>query len=68
VGLWPRLRGIIKTDIRDKTPSFSGGVLCDLPAIGEDRVVSYLQVGERESERSTLITDRRESNERSKYI
>jgi hypothetical protein len=31
-------------------------------------VVSYLQVGERESERSTLITDRRESNERSKYI
>ena len=61
MGLWPRLRSIIKTDIRDKTPSFSGGLLCHLPQMGEDGVVSYLQVGERESERSTLITDRRET-------
>lgn len=22
MGVWPRLRGIIKSDIRDKTPSF----------------------------------------------
>lgn len=36
-----------------------GGVLCDPSQIGEDRVVSYQQVRERESERSTLITDRR---------
>ena len=44
-----------------------GGLLCDPLQIGEDRVVSYQQVRERESERSTLITDRRE-NERSGYI
>jgi hypothetical protein len=31
--------------------------------MGEDGVVSYLQVGERESKRSALITDRGE-NER----
>ena len=36
------------------------GLLCYLPAIGEGGVVSYLQVGERVSERSPLITDRRE--------
>ena len=36
-----------------------GGVLCDPSKMGEDRVVSYQQVRERESERSTLITDRR---------
>jgi hypothetical protein len=47
-------------DKRDKTPSYFGGLLCHLPQMGEDGVVSYLQVGERESERSTLITDRRE--------
>ena len=39
---------------------FLSGFLCHLPQMGEDGVVSYLQVGERESERSTLITDRRE--------
>jgi hypothetical protein len=60
VGLWPRLRGIIKSDIRDKTPSYFGGLLCHLPQMGEDGVVSYLQVGEGESERYLLITDRRE--------
>lgn len=37
-----------------------GGLLCDPSQMGEDRVVSYQQVRERESERSTLITDRRE--------
>jgi hypothetical protein len=40
-----------------------GGVLCYLPEIGEGGVVSYLQVGERESERSTLITDRGEDED-----
>ena len=60
MGLWPRLRGIIKSDIRDKTPSYFGGLLCHLPQMGEDGVVSYLQVGERESERYPLTTDRRE--------
>jgi hypothetical protein len=39
---------------------FLSGFLCHLPRMGEDGVVSYLQVGERESERSALITDRRE--------
>jgi hypothetical protein len=37
-----------------------GDVLCDPSQMGEDRVVSYQQVRERESERSLLITDRRE--------
>ena len=32
-----------------------GGLLCDPSQVGEDRVVSYQQVRERESERSTLI-------------
>ena len=36
-----------------------GGLLCDPFKVGEDRVVSYQQVRERESERSALITDRR---------
>lgn len=44
-----------------------GGVLCHSLKVGENGVVSYQQVRERESERSTLITDRRE-NERSGYI
>ena len=47
-----------KRDIRDKSGQLFGGLLCHLPMGGG--VVSYLQVGERESERSTLITDRRE--------
>ena len=47
-------------------PAF-GGVLCDPSQIGEDRVVSYQQVRERESERSALITDRGE-NERSRHL
>lgn len=38
---------------------FLSGFLCHLPPMGGG-VVSYLQVGERESERSALITDRRE--------
>jgi len=59
VGLWPRLRGIKNGHKRQFGLAF-GGLLCHLPVMGEDGVVSYLQVGERESERSTLITDRRE--------
>ena len=43
-------------------PAF-GGVLCDPSQMGEDRVVSYQQVRERESERSTLITDRGEDED-----
>lgn len=54
MGVWPRLRGIIKSDIRDKTPSYFGGLLCHHLPMGDDGVVSYLQVGERESERSHL--------------
>jgi len=38
-----------------------GGVLCRSLKMGENGVVSYQQVRERESERSTLITDRREN-------
>lgn len=66
MGLWPRLRSI-KLIQKGQIGQLFGGVLCHLPAIGEDGVVSYLQVGERVSECSFLITDRRE-NERSKYI
>jgi hypothetical protein len=53
VGLWPRLRGIKNGHKRQFGLAF-GGLLCHLPVMGEDGVVSYLQVGERESERSHL--------------
>ena len=66
MGLWPRLRSI-KLIQKGQIGQLFGGVLCHLPAIGEDGVVSYLQVGEGESERSLLITDRRE-NERSRHL
>jgi hypothetical protein len=46
---------------------FLSGFLCHHLHMGDDGVVSYLQVGERESERSTLITDRR-INERSRHL
>ena len=67
MGIRARLRKLSGTKGANR-PAF-GGLLCYLPAIGEGGVVSYLQVqvGEGESERSLLITDRRE-NERSKYI
>ena len=42
---------------------FLSGFLCHHLHIGDDGVVSYLQVGERESERSTLITDRGEDED-----
>jgi len=58
VGIRARLRKLSGTKGANR-PAF-GGLLCHLPAMGEGGVVSYLQVGERESERSTLITDRRE--------
>jgi hypothetical protein len=50
--------GGVRIKIGHIEPAF-GGVLCDPSKMGEDRVVSYQQVRERESERSTLITDRR---------
>ena len=55
--IWPRLRSLEKGHKGQIGLAF-GGLLCHLPMGGG--VVSYLQVGERESERSTLITDRRE--------
>ena len=60
MGIRPRLRSV-KLIQKGQIGQLFGGLLCDLPAIGEDRVVSYLQVqvGEGESERSLLITDRR---------
>ena len=58
MGIRTRLRKLSGTKGANR-PAF-GGLLCYLPAIGEDGVVSYLQVGEGESERSLLITDRRE--------
>ena len=59
MGLWPRLRGIKNGHKRQIGLAF-GGLLCHLPVIGEDGVVSYLQVGEGESERY-LLTRERES-------
>ncbi len=68
MGVWPRLRGVIRGEkIGHIGQLFLSGFLCHLPRMGEDGVVSYLQVGERESKRSALITDRGE-NERSKYL
>ena len=51
------MSGLMATIARSKA---FGGLLCDPFKMGEDRVVSYQQVGEGESERSLLITDRRE--------
>ena len=58
MGLWPRLRGIKNGHKRQIGLAF-GGLLCHLPVMGEDGVVSYLQVGERDSKRY-LYTSKRE--------
>lgn len=54
MGVWPRLRSVIKTDIRDKTPSFWW---LTMPSSGDGggwRGILLAIVGERESERSHL--------------
>jgi hypothetical protein len=61
VGVWPRLRSVIKSDKRDKTPSFFGGLLCHHLPMGDDGVVSYLQVGE-SKQTAYLITREREKD------
>lgn len=66
MGLWPRLRGIKNGHKRQIGLAF-GGLLCHLPVMGEDGVVSYLQVGERDS-KGYLQTRKRESMKVSRAI
>lgn len=59
----------LKSDIKDKTPSFFGGLLCHHLPMGDDGVVSYLQVGERERANAlTLITREREKDEKVRHL